>query len=66
MEDEIIICADCSEPFTFTVSERQFYIEKQFVDHNGFVLAPIRCLGCRRTRKQQRRQEEQERAASRW
>lgn len=56
VEDEILNCVDCAQPFVFTASERQFYIDKQFVDHEGRVILPIRCEACRRSRKQWRRQ----------
>ena len=45
MEDKTITCRSCGQPFTFTVSEQEFYREK------GFEHEPARCKGCRDTRK---------------
>ncbi len=48
MEDRTITCRNCGKPFTFTVSEQQFYKEK------GFEHDPVRCKNCRDTRKSSR------------
>lgn len=45
MEDKTITCRNCGKPFTFTVSEQQFYKEK------GFEHEPVRCKACRDQRK---------------
>ncbi|HOY66402.1 MAG TPA: zinc-ribbon domain containing protein [Candidatus Ozemobacteraceae bacterium] len=45
MEDKTINCRNCGKPFTFTVSEQQFYKER------GFEHEPVRCKGCRDQRK---------------
>jgi CxxC-x17-CxxC domain-containing protein len=45
MEDKTITCRSCNQPFTFTVSEQQFYKEK------GFEHEPVRCKNCRDARK---------------
>ncbi|MDO4282138.1 MAG: zinc-ribbon domain-containing protein [Clostridia bacterium] len=44
MEDKIIVCKDCGNEFTFSVSEQEFYHEKQFSD-------PVRCKACRDAKK---------------
>lgn len=43
--DKTIICKDCGKEFIFTAGEQEFYAEK------GFNKAPIRCRGCRYSRK---------------
>lgn len=48
LKDQILVCKDCGAEFTFTVGEQQFYAEK------GFTNAPVRCAECRRARKQNR------------
>lgn len=48
MEDKTIVCKDCGQEFTFTVSEQEFYKEK------GFENEPQRCAECRRKRKAER------------
>jgi CxxC-x17-CxxC domain-containing protein len=45
--DKTLTCADCSQEFTFTGSEQQFYAERQFSE-------PRRCPTCRAIRKSQR------------
>ena len=47
MEDKKLVCKDCSAEFVFTVGEQEFYKEK------GFDNEPVRCVECRRARKQQ-------------
>lgn len=45
MKDETIVCKDCGQEFTFTVSEQEFYKEK------GFTNKPQRCKACRDKKK---------------
>jgi DNA-directed RNA polymerase subunit RPC12/RpoP len=49
MEDKTLKCADCGVDFVFTVREQEFYAEK------GFNNEPKRCPDCRRKRKAERR-----------
>ena len=46
MQDKDLVCKDCGTTFIFTLGEQEFYQEK------GFDNDPIRCLACRRARKQ--------------
>lgn len=46
--DKKIICADCNQEFTFTVTEQEFYAQK------GFTNDPKRCPDCRSARKSSR------------
>jgi Probable zinc-ribbon domain len=50
MADKKINCKDCGKEFIFTEGEQEFYKEK------GFENEPVRCLDCRRARKNQRQQ----------
>jgi len=43
--DRTLSCRDCSQPFTWTAGEQQFYQEK------GLVNIPVRCPTCRSARK---------------
>ncbi len=43
-----LVCKDCGTEFVFTAGEQQFYAEK------GFTNEPQRCPECRKARKQQR------------
>jgi Probable zinc-ribbon domain len=52
MEDKKIICKDCGKEFVFTVGEQEFYKEK------GFDNEPVRCMDCRRARKNQNNRRE--------
>lgn len=45
--DKVLTCADCSQQFTFTASEQQFYADRQFSE-------PRRCASCRAIRKASR------------
>lgn len=45
--DKTLTCADCSQAFTFTASEQDFYAERGFTE-------PRRCPSCRAARKAQR------------
>lgn len=47
MSDKVLTCADCGTEFTFTVSEQQFYADREFSE-------PRRCTSCRALRKAQR------------
>ena len=49
MADKTLVCKDCNAEFIFTEGEQAFYAEK------GFENEPQRCQECRRARKQQRR-----------
>ena len=52
-KDEIIICRNCGNEFTFAVGEQKFYEEKGFAK-------PVRCKECRAKRKaDQKKTEEQ-------
>ncbi|MCI8641439.1 MAG: cytochrome C551 [Clostridia bacterium] len=60
-EDISLTCKDCNTKFVFTTGEQQFYAEKgfttgeqQFYAEKGFTNQPVRCPGCRKSRKQQR------------
>lgn len=48
MQDKTLICKDCGSEFTFTANEQEFYKEK------GFDQEPKRCPVCRKARKNQR------------
>jgi hypothetical protein len=47
MEDKLLHCADCGQPFTFSVGEQQFYQERGMSE-------PKRCKECRQARKAER------------
>ena len=47
-QDKTLVCKDCGTEFVFTAGEQQFYAEK------GFTNEPQRCPDCRKARKQQR------------
>ena len=47
-EDKTLACRECSEDFTFTAGEQEFYAAK------GFENEPSRCPSCRSQRRQQR------------
>jgi CxxC-x17-CxxC domain-containing protein len=42
--DKILSCVDCSQEFTFTASDQQFYADRQFSE-------PRRCASCRAAKK---------------
>lgn len=46
MQDEKLICEECSSEFVFTEGEQEFYAEK------GLTNKPKRCPECRKARKQ--------------
>ena len=48
--DKTLTCADCSQAFTFTASEQDFYAERGFTE-------PRRCPTCRASRKAARNSE---------
>ena len=45
MTDKTLVCRDCGAEFVFTVGEQEFYKEK------GFDNEPVRCIACRRAKK---------------
>ena len=45
--DKTLTCRDCSNSFTFTAGEQEFYAAK------GLVNEPTRCSSCRSVRKSQ-------------
>ena len=45
--DRVLSCSDCSQEFTFTASEQEFYADRGFSE-------PRRCSTCRANRKAQR------------
>lgn len=49
MADKTLTCKDCGAEFVFTEGEQVFYAEK------GFTNEPQRCPACRKARKEQRR-----------
>lgn len=50
MADKVLKCKDCDAEFIFSEGEQEFYKEK------GFDNEPQRCPDCRRARKMQRMQ----------
>lgn len=48
MADKTLVCKDCGAEFIFTEGEQEFYASK------GFDNEPQRCPDCRRARKAQR------------
>lgn len=54
-EDKTLACRECSEDFTFTAGEQEFYATK------GFENEPSRCSNCRSQRRQQRNEFRSER-----
>lgn len=46
-QDKTLVCKDCGNDFTFTVSEQEFFAEK------GFTNEPGRCPACRAAKKDQ-------------
>ena len=53
-KDKTIKCVDCGTEFVFTARDQEFYQEK------GFTNEPKRCPECRKARKQQRFNKNQE------
>ena len=49
MADKTLVCSDCGKEFVFSEGEQAFYAEK------GFTNEPKRCPDCRKARKEQRR-----------
>jgi Probable zinc-ribbon domain len=47
MEDKLIHCADCGQPFTFSAGEQEFYTQRGMTE-------PKRCKECRAARKAER------------
>lgn len=46
-QDKTLVCKDCSNDFTFTASEQEFFAAK------GFTNEPGRCPACRAAKKDQ-------------
>lgn len=44
--DQVLSCRDCTQEFTFTVGEQEFFASR------GLTNAPTRCPACRSARKQ--------------
>ncbi len=44
-EDKILVCKDCSNSFTFTTGEQEFYQSR------GLLHEPARCPACRTARR---------------
>ncbi len=44
--DQVLYCRDCSQEFTFTAGEQEFFAGR------GLTNAPTRCPSCRAIRKQ--------------
>lgn len=44
-QDRTLVCQDCGKDFVFTASEQDFYAEK------GFTNEPKRCADCRKLKK---------------
>ena len=47
-QDKTLQCSDCSQEFTFTAGEQEFYASRDFQNE------PRRCPECRRAKKSQR------------
>ena len=46
MTDQIVVCRDCNQEFTFTTGEQEFYASR------GLTNTPSRCPECRAAHKQ--------------
>ncbi|MBM3258835.1 MAG: zinc-ribbon domain containing protein [Candidatus Sericytochromatia bacterium] len=46
MQDRVLNCRDCRQDFVFSIGEQEFHAQK------GYTQAPVRCIACRRLRKQ--------------
>lgn len=51
MQDEKLICEECSVEFIFTEGEQEFYAER------GLTNKPKRCPECRKARKQSKKKQ---------
>jgi hypothetical protein len=51
-QDLNLECADCAQPFTWTIGEQRFYVEKG-------LARPRRCAECRRLNREARAAREQ-------
>jgi len=49
LEDKTLVCRDCSQEFTFTTGEQEFYLS------HGLQNEPSRCPECRTARRRDRR-----------
>ena len=58
MADKTLVCSECGNEFVFTEGEQAFYAEK------GFTNEPKRCPECRKARKQQRFNKNQEKSST--
>ena len=47
--DKQLVCTDCGKEFTWTATEQEEYARK------GFENEPKRCLGCRRSRREEKK-----------
>lgn len=56
-QDKTIICKDCGKEFVFTVGEQNFF------EANGLTHDPVRCVPCRRAKKQAGNKFEDKKAA---
>ena len=45
--EKSLTCVECNEPFTFSVDDQRYHLEKGYTD-------PKRCPACRRTRRANR------------
>lgn len=52
-QDQTLTCEDCSQQFTWTAEEQDFYAQK------GYTNSPKRCKPCRDNRKSQKRTDRQ-------
>lgn len=48
LEDRTLICRDCSEEFTFSAGEQEFYMQR------GLLNDPQRCAMCRAAKRRER------------
>lgn len=46
MQDRTLHCRDCGKDFVFSIGEQEFHAQK------GYTNPPVRCVSCRRLRKQ--------------
>jgi len=52
-QDKTLTCRDCGKDFTWTKGEQEFFAQK------GFDKPPIRCMDCRKKKKEGRQQKPQ-------
>ncbi|MEB3299574.1 MAG: zinc-ribbon domain containing protein [Candidatus Sericytochromatia bacterium] len=46
MQDLTLTCRDCGQSFVFSIGEQEFHAQK------GYTNPPVRCVACRRARRQ--------------